>query len=95
MFWDEKCRNEEIEENRQIQIMHNIIIKKEFLKKFSIVVWNDMIKQCEWIETDDNCTHYMDKQTKYIYSWDLYEEKWLGPFKPHERNHDDLKSMFP
>ena len=93
MFWDEQCRVKKLEETRQIQIKENIMLKGALLKTFPIVKWCDMIKQTDYLITDDNCTHYMDNNTKFIYSWDSHGEEWIGPYKPFELNHNELKNL--
>ena len=35
-----------------------------------------LIEQREDLGTDDGCIHFMDKETKKVYSWNYLENEW-------------------
>ena len=49
---------------------------KQFSKLYPDVPIKRLIDQREDLGTDDGCIHFMDKETKKIYSWNYLENKW-------------------
>jgi hypothetical protein len=61
--------------------------KRSFIYTFPNIPWAHIIKQDDYLETDDSCTHFMDVITGLFYEWNFYEDEW--------RSHgNDMASMF-
>jgi hypothetical protein len=60
----------------------------KFKKVFPSVPINRLIEQREDIGTDDGCIHFMDKETKRVYSWNYLEGEW----EYQEKCQDELRT---
>lgn len=60
-------------------------------KLYPTVLISKLIEQRDDLGTDDGCIHFMDKETKKVYSWNYLESEW----EYQEKCQEELrKSLF-
>lgn len=64
---------------------------ERFETQFSDISFSDLQSQKEHVRTDDNCRHYIHKETGTVYSWNYSEKTWKTNLFTNE---DAIKKLF-
>lgn len=70
---------------KQNALQQKLIIQSIFSATYPDVEFDDLIKQPNDCLTDDGCTHYLDRNTNKIYSFNYIRNKWIEKSEMYQR----------